>query len=392
MRAAVRTENALAWLATGPDRESVLLPGTRRACPPAATVAMAERAAAAVGVTRVADITRLDTIGIPTYQAIRPLSTTLAVSQGKGVTAELARVSAILEAVEIWHVEQPLPPWLTAPPREVADRLGYDVTALPLSSPSLLHDGLPIGWTGAVSLADGAETLVPVEVVRLSLEQRTGWRPPAFLASTNGLASGNTRVEAVLHGLYEVIERDATTATITGAASGVRVDPGTLGSPVADDLCERITRAGVVVEVTLLSSPTGLPCFLAWLACDDYPAAMYGFGCHLDPEIALTRALTEAAQTRLSYIAGARDDLRDDIDGGGTARRREAAGPAADLSGLLPPPIGHTSLLDDLAEVVRRATDAFGHPPLVADLTRSPIGVPVVKVVAPGSRITPEVL
>lgn len=377
---------------TALDQGSVRLPGTRRARPPAATIAMAERAAAAVGVTRVADVTRLDTIGIPTFQAIRPLSSTLAVAQGKGVTPELARVSAILESVETWHGEQPMTPRLTASPREVAGRLGYDVAALPRSSPSLLHDGLPIDWVTAVSLADGAASLLPVELVRLSLEQRTGWHPPAFLASTNGLASGNTEVEATLHALYEVIERDATTAMVTGASRGTRVDPATLGSPVADDLCARIARARVTIEVTLLPSPTGLPCFLAWLACDDYPAAMFGFGCHLDPEIALTRAITEAAQTRLSYIAGARDDLRDDIDDGGTARRREPAGPAADLSGLLPPPVEHTSLADDLAEVVRRATAAFGHAPLLADLTRPQIGVPVVKVVAPGSRITPEVL
>lgn len=382
----------LSWIAADADREPVRLPGTDRARPPAATLAAATRAAAAVGVTRVADITRLDTIGIPTFQAVRPLSTTLAVSQGKGVTPELARLSAMLESIEIWHAEQPLSAPLTAAPREVAGQLTYDVGALPPSEPSVLHDGLPLAWVPARCLAGGAETLLPADVVGLSLERRTGWHAPAFLASTNGLASGNTRVEAVLHGLYEVIERDATTAAVTGGPPGVPVDPRTLGSPVADGLCALIDDAGVTAEVRLLESPTGLPCFLAWLACDDYPAAMYGFGCHSRAEIALTRALTEAAQTRLGYIAGARDDLHGDIDDGGTRRRPDASGPAADLAALLGVPAEPGSLLDDLADVVERATAAFGHAPLVADLTRADIGVPVVKVVAPGARITTEVL
>lgn len=354
---------------------------------------MAHHAAAKVGVTRVADVTRLDTIGIPTFQAIRPLSRTVAVSQGKGITSELARLSAVLESVETWHVEQPMSPAVTAAPREVGPRLGYDVTALAPSEPSLLHDRLPLDWLPARSLVDGAYTFVPMDVVRLTLEEKTGWNPPAFFASTNGLASGNTPVEAVLHGLYEVIERDAVTAAVTGGGEpGVRVDPRTLGTAIIDDLCDLIERAGVTLEVRFVSSPTDLPCFLAWLACDAYPAAMFGFGCHLSSEIALSRAITEAAQTRLAYIAGARDDLQDEIDDGVGRPPARSSGQAADIGALMPAPVDHASLLDDLGCVVKRATAAFGQPPLVVDLTREEIGVPVVKVVAPGARISPEVL
>jgi ribosomal protein S12 methylthiotransferase accessory factor len=390
----MRTDHpALSWIASRDDRSMVCLPGTRRARPAARTRDMAHHAAAKVGVTRVADVTRLDTIGIPTFQAIRPLSRTVAVSQGKGITSELARLSAVLESVETWHVEQPMSPAVTAAPREVGPGLGYDVTALAPSEPSLLHDRLPLDWLPARSLVDGAYTFVPMDVVRLTLEEKTGWNPPAFFASTNGLASGNTPVEAVLHGLYEVIERDAVTAAVTGGGEpGVRVDPRTLGTAIIDDLCDLIERAGVTLEVRFVSSPTDLPCFLAWLACDAYPAAMFGFGCHLSSEIALSRAITEAAQTRLAYIAGARDDLQDEIDDGVGRPPARSSGQAADIGALMPAPVDHASLLDDLGCVVKRATAAFGQPPLVVDLTREEIGVPVVKVVAPGARISPEVL
>ncbi|WP_425569548.1 YcaO-like family protein [Nonomuraea salmonea] len=45
-----------------------------------------------------------------------------------------------------------------------------------------------------------------------------------------------------------------------------------------------------------------------------------------------------------------------------------------------------------MEDAVERSAAAFGHPPLVVDLTREEIGVPVVKVVAPGARVSPEVL
>lgn len=382
---------SLSWIAAPEDQSVLRLPGTDRALPPSATLEMARRAAAKVGVTRVADITRLDTIGIATYQAVRPAARTLAVSQGKGMTPELAMLSAMMEAIELWHAEQPMAPVVRAAPRDLL--LSYPVEALARSEPSVVHDGLPLDWVRARSLIDGSQTLVPVDVVRLSLEQKTGWNPPAFFESTNGLASGNTLVEATLHALYEVIERDAVTAAVTaGGDQGVCVDPRTLRSRLVDELCSMIERAGVRLEVRFVPSPTGLPCFLAKVSCDDYPAQIYGFGCHLSAEIALTRAVTEAAQARLGYISGARDDISEDGPDVDFQRRRSPNAQAADIGGWIGRPVEHQSLLDTLEYVVGQAATAFSHVPMVVDLTRYEIGVPVVKVVAPGSRISPEVL
>jgi ribosomal protein S12 methylthiotransferase accessory factor len=376
----------LEWLATERDRSKVRLPGTDRALPPAATLEPARRAAAKVGVTRVADITRLDVIGIPTFQAVRPASRTLAVSQGKGTTPDLARLSAMMESVETWHVEQDLPPVATAPSLGLA--LGYDPGDLPAATPSLWHDRLPLGWLAARSLLDGSDSLAPRDMVHLTLEARDGWNAPAFFQSTNGLASGNTRVEAALHALYEVIERDAMTAAVRRNDFGVAVAPGTLGSAVADELCGLIERAGVTVELRFVPSATGLPVFLSWIACDDYPAAMFGFGCHLSPEIAATRAITEAAQTRLGYIAGARDDLHENID---VVKPRQKQARTSSVRDVAAEAVSFDSLAEDLGHVVKAATAAFGHAPLLVDLTREEIGVAVVKVVAPGARICREV-
>src|SRR5262249_21130293 len=59
-----------------------------------------------LGITRIGNITGLDRVGIPVMQAIRPLSLSNSVAQGKGATPEAAAVSAILEAAECFFAER----------------------------------------------------------------------------------------------------------------------------------------------------------------------------------------------------------------------------------------------------------------------------------------------
>ncbi|MHB8529334.1 MAG: hypothetical protein ACYC8V_07475, partial [Caulobacteraceae bacterium] len=78
-------------------------------------LSMAARDAAACGVTRLADITGLDFIGVPVFQAIRPWSRALSAHQGKGLSAEAARIGALMEAVESDHAEAFQGPRRTCP-------------------------------------------------------------------------------------------------------------------------------------------------------------------------------------------------------------------------------------------------------------------------------------
>ncbi len=79
--------------------------GTHRVVPPETTWRRVRDLLPRAGITRVADVTRLDGLGIPTFQAVRPGSLNLSVSQGKGATAIAARVSAVMESLEMWHAE-----------------------------------------------------------------------------------------------------------------------------------------------------------------------------------------------------------------------------------------------------------------------------------------------
>src|SRR6478609_9891201 len=83
----------------------VVLPGTVRARSAEQTWEALAGHLPHYGITRVADLTGLDCIGLPVWTAIRPASRTLSTSQGKGATSLLAKLSAVMEGIELWHIE-----------------------------------------------------------------------------------------------------------------------------------------------------------------------------------------------------------------------------------------------------------------------------------------------
>jgi YcaO-like protein with predicted kinase domain len=87
---------------------SLHLKGTIRQISPRETIERARSVFANVGITRVANVTGLDSIGVPTWIAVRPLARSLSVSQGKGLTHELAVASAVMECIEFHHAEMGL--------------------------------------------------------------------------------------------------------------------------------------------------------------------------------------------------------------------------------------------------------------------------------------------
>jgi ribosomal protein S12 methylthiotransferase accessory factor len=92
------------------------------------------------------------------------------------------------------------------------------------------------------------------------------------------------------------------------------VKTGTIRAAEGRRLIAALERAGMSLALWNATSDIGAPCVIARLCEDeanDRSALGYfwGAGCHLDPAVALTRAITEAAQSRLTLISGARDDL-----------------------------------------------------------------------------------
>jgi len=361
--------------------------GTHRVCAPEQTWARVRPHLADAGITRVADVTRLDVVGVPVFQAVRPLSRNLSVSQGKGVTPMLARVSAVMEAIELWHAERVELEATAAAVGEVA--LPYVVDNLDVIERNLLGDATVLHWVTGRGLRTGRAVPVPREYLEIDHTAVERWHPPLFLVTSNGLSSGNTEEEAVLHGLYEVIERDALALLHdTPRETWRQVDPSTVRGDDAAPLVERIHAAGCELSIVDASGRTGLPSFMAEVWSPAYPQWFGGAGCHRDREVALCRALTEAVQSRLTAISGARDDLDSGVYTrvGDWCRPRteRACGVAVDYTDGPDTPVG--DLAGDLRAVVGAVERVTGVEPFAVDLSRDRIGIPVVRVVAPGLR------
>jgi YcaO-like protein with predicted kinase domain len=377
----------------------VCFDGTHRVCEPDETLRRIRPLLPRMGITRLADVTWLDDIGVPVYQAVRPNAYLLSVSQGKGLSPLHAAVSAAMESIESWHAERLGDGDLTTTVAEVTSQLSYRLDELPLAARHHLNPAVRLRWTHGRHLIGGEHTLVPTDYLDLDGRTTDRPRPPLFTTTSNGLASGNTLEEAVLHGLYEVIERDALTRAGNGPVRHP-LDPRTVDGE-SGRLFEWFRAAGVDVAADLLPSPTGLPCFRARIISDTFPVVFVGMGCHPDRDVALCRALTEAAQSRVTSIAGTRDDITGEhflrAEGawsGRTGRRdlaRWATG-AAPMSFSDVESWQHDTLAEDLRLAARRVLSHTGRDPIVVDHTREDLDIPVARVICPGLRHNPDLV
>jgi len=295
--------------------------GSHRSCDPAETIERVEPLFARCGITRIANLTGLDRLQIPVVAVYRPNARSIAVSQGKGLTLDAAKASGVMEAIEVWHAEQGALPLRRATARDKRDRFAIcDLDRLPQAAGFRGDEhGTPRLWAEGHNLLDNMPLWCPLEIVDADYTRSGDDADSRFLRSTNGLASGNHWLEAVCHGIGELVERDATSvwrarARRTGRLDG-RIDPSSVDDADCRHLLSRYATAGIDVAIWELSSDVGLAAFFVLImdqhdATDLLPARpANGKGCHSNKAIALSRALTEAAQTRLTYISGARDDL-----------------------------------------------------------------------------------
>ncbi len=267
-----------------------------------------------LGITRLARQTGLDRIGIPCYAAIRPNSATIAGHQGKGVDDVSAQISAVMEAAEYAIAEAPQTPQRTLGIVE-ARAAGHELmdVAHLLPRGTVLDEAQPIRWVEGFALETGAMVLVPYDAVVLGTPPRD---LPGLSQSTNGIAAGTRLSGAILHGLCEVVERDAVCLwgyKSDAAANATAVFPDAFGDATVDALVEKIARAGYRLRLFDQTSNIGVPVVYAVLSpadgADKHFDVATGANCHPIAAVAARRAIVEAAQTRITNIAGARDDI-----------------------------------------------------------------------------------
>ena len=375
--------------------------GTHRLATPEETLAQVRPHAMRMGITRLGNITGLDRIGIPVAIAVRPNSRSVSVSQGKGLDLPQAMASALMEACEGFHAEM-IGPLRHASHCEIAQHdTVVDPEALCPGIRSFDPDA-PIDWIEGYDLLRGELCWIPAEIVHCDYA-----RPAPdgyFLAGSNGLASGNHLVEAVNAGLYELVERDALSLWLARPLRervGRRLDLTSVDDPDCAALIEKYAAARIAVGVWDITTDIGIAAFLCEITDrapgdPQRPRRFHGSGCHADRGVALCRALAEAAQTRLTYITGIRDDLspeeyaeqpNNEIRDALFAALARATEPAQFAAA---PSFVADDLTTDLRWALGRLEAAGVERAIAVDLTRADFDIPVVRMIIPGLEWDPH--
>jgi len=324
---------------------------------------------------------------------------------GKGLDAAQASASALGEAVERYAaLFQGDEPRSRTTARELGDEaidpnrcmLFSDMQYAdpeardPFPIPRPFDSAMPLDWTPIWSLTAETRRYLPTALVYMNHSEPAD--RAVCCADSNGNAAGATLEDAVLQGLFELIERDAAAIWWYNRLQrpAVAVDAHV---PQMDIIRAGYRARGRDLWVLDLTGDLGVPTFAAVSRRLDPPdAILLGFGAHLDPLVAASRALSEVSQLLLTeevwrdQPASVAAPLRAWLD-----EATVAAHPYVAPAPGEPVPLSHHATIagDDLAADIRtcqRLLEARGLEVLVLDLTRPDIDVAVAKVIAPGLR------
>jgi len=345
------------------------------------------------------DITDKDNLGIPVFSVDRQ-ETALGKPKyynGKGATREQAMASGVMEAIERYSAEQRDTDDVVVGTYEQAKEAMMTVNPADLILPLPVLDVYPvadIAWTRGFEMFRGCHILVPACAVFYPYFPDGDY--PLFKWHTNGIASGNTMEEAILHALFEDIERDAWSIAEYRDRTNADVLIRDQDS-IPAQLIKKFNDQGVEIHLKDLTTDIGVTTIGA--AADDTrtkdPEMLtIGVGTHLDPEIAAIRAITEVAQSRTTHKHGmkinaqlqkvTRDMGYEKIKKinhmwfGENEKKiylEDMEDQATDY------------VLDDIEIVLQHLMDSGFDQVICADLTRPELGVPSVRMIVPGLEV-----
>ncbi|HYO51777.1 YcaO-like family protein [Archangium sp.] len=376
------------------------------------TPSFLDRLARALGVTRVARVTGLDRTGVEVAAAVRPGGYVLQVCNGKGLDFQAASAGALLETAELWAAETvPLERlvWGSLDRLEAQGRAVWGAEALGtrggVAVPRLWSREVRCAWREATELHSGQPVLVPAQGVYCPPTGAPALGPVSVQWTSNGSGAHPERARALLHALLEATERDQLARLLPeGWTEEVlrsrMLRPRGLeqGAPRTAVLARAMGERGFAVHLFDLTpgartpGAAGLPVGAALLVDrEEGPVPLAaGYACGLGRDQALLGALLEAAQSRLTDIHGAREDV--------AAADREAALALAAACAEVRPRRAVESMPDfpdavsSPEEAVREVLERLGRagfPRAAAVELEAPLpGLHVVRVVVPGLRVS----
>jgi ribosomal protein S12 methylthiotransferase accessory factor len=376
------------------------------------TSSFLDRLARGLGVTRVARVTGLDRAGVEVAAAVRPGGYVLQVCNGKGLDFQAASAGALLETAELWAAENvPLERlvWGSMDGLEARGRAVWGAEELGTRGgvviSRLWSREMRYAWCEATELQSGKPVLVPAQGVYCPPSGAPALGPVSVQWTSNGSGAHPERAWALLHALLEATERDQLARILPDGWSEEvlrtrMLRPGGLeqGAPRTAALSRALEERGFAVHLFDLTpeertrGAADLPVGGALLVDrEEGPVPLAaGYACGLGKDQALLGALLEAAQSRLTDIHGAREDVAAGDREATLAlaaacaqlRPRRAVESMPDVSGEVSSPE------EAVREVLVRLGEAGFRRAAAVELEAPLPGLHVVRVVVPGLRVS----
>ncbi|KRR06265.1 hypothetical protein CQ12_11865 [Bradyrhizobium jicamae] len=255
-------------------------------------------------------------------------------------------------------------------------------------------------WCRATRVTDGGEVLLPADICLRRPPAHRDFAPPYPLSI--GSAAGPSRDAAALHGLLELIERDAASLWWRGGQLPRSIPVRHEAGRVAEELLQRLRHGAAAQRRTWLLDITtdiGVPCVAAVSCRSDGSGFAFGLAARPALEAAVRSAIVEMCQLELAdaVVATKRNERGDGAlnaqDRIHLQRAAVDAGqckllqPVAEHAAHLPLPATEASVIFGL--IVERL-EKLGIETFCIDLTRGRFAVPVIRVIAPGLQLEPS--
>lgn len=251
-----------------------------------------------------------------------------------------------------------------------------------------------IDWVVATSLTGEGDKLVPAFLVFMYDVELKGH---LFSSSSTGAAAGTTLEDAILHGLFEAIERDAWLIGQSNPYVLPIVDYNSITNTKVKEFISKTKEMGYDIITRDYTNDLGIPVFRTWIVDrDNYSKYAYtGFGCHVSPEIAIERSITEAVQTNERIDGGG--DLEADLITQNVLTEsmvslynqhflvnKDILGKTDKIRTIGEPIVEMSSSYDVINKVVGLIKEKVGGDVYYVDLTKPGMDIKVVRVIITG--------
>ena len=365
---------------------------THRSKTPDSTLQFIERIKETVGMMSFRNATEVDRIGIQVFTCdrIRPDGSKTS-HTGKGVSPIQAQVSITMEAIERYCSEfkdEYLDKLVRGSYNQLKPKFNLlDPRSMILSGLSEYDSDREIHWVWGCDLSKEEEILVPACAVYHPFHED---KILIMNTHTNGIAAGNTMEEAVIHGLAEVVERDAwSIAQYTQHFHDAIFIEDDRENDFIIGIFEKFEKAGIEIVAKDLTTDVGIPVVAAFSRDLQHRTmeTIDGLGAHLDPKVATVRALLEIATTRALFIQkygleGMCETAPLYLRQGEDENFRFYA---YNQKGIKDLEVGYSSdIYDDIQSMISKLRARGLERVIAVNLTRSDVDIPTVRMIVPG--------